>query len=132
MLSEANICVIFVPGGCTGELQPLDVAVNGEFKTSMKTRFSEWYSAQVASQLSDGKEFAEIDVQLSTALIKPNFSPQNAKLNLHRHFLVYSKYSAQTRFTPPTGKNRQHRTIMSPKYGSGGGWGTGIHKLKLI
>ena len=52
ILKETNICIIFVPGGCTGELQPLDVAFNGDFKTSMKGKFSEWYSSQVAAQLA--------------------------------------------------------------------------------
>ena len=35
-LEECNIKQVFIPGGCTGELQPLDAAVNGCFKMEMK------------------------------------------------------------------------------------------------
>ena len=39
-LEECNIKQVFIPGGCTGELQPLDVAVNGCFKMEMKKFFT--------------------------------------------------------------------------------------------
>jgi len=31
-LEDNNILVVFVPARCTGDLQPLDVAVNDDFK----------------------------------------------------------------------------------------------------
>ena len=39
-LSSHNIYQVFVPAGCTGELQPLDLSVNEEFKAAMKSSFS--------------------------------------------------------------------------------------------
>ena len=77
-LQDANICVIFIPGGCTGELQPLDVAVNGDFKASMKSKFSEWYASQVSQQLAEGKDVDDVQVTLTTAAMKP----------VHAHWLV--------------------------------------------
>jgi len=35
-LKDNNILVIFVPAGCPGDLQPLDVAVNDDFKRDLK------------------------------------------------------------------------------------------------
>lgn len=35
-LQTHNIHQVFIPAGCTGELQPLDVGVNQEFKQLMK------------------------------------------------------------------------------------------------
>ena len=34
----------FVPASCTGELQPIDVAGNDEFKKNIKNFFINWYS----------------------------------------------------------------------------------------
>ena len=33
-----HIHQVFIPAGCTGELQPLDVSVNEQFKASMKAQ----------------------------------------------------------------------------------------------
>ena len=54
-LQKHNIHPIFIPAGCTGDLQPLDVAVNDVFKRKMKEKFSSWYSEKVGSQLKSGK-----------------------------------------------------------------------------
>uniref|UniRef100_A0A1X7V5S5 DDE-1 domain-containing protein n=1 Tax=Amphimedon queenslandica TaxID=400682 RepID=A0A1X7V5S5_AMPQE len=39
-LRQNHIHQVFVPAGCTGELQTLDVSVNSVFKESMKSHFS--------------------------------------------------------------------------------------------
>ena len=39
-LSSNHIHQVFVPAACTGELQPLDLAVNSEFKALMKESFA--------------------------------------------------------------------------------------------
>ena len=41
-LQSNNIHQVFVPAGCTGELQPLDVGVNQDFKELMKNFFGRW------------------------------------------------------------------------------------------
>ena len=71
LLKDANIKVIFVPAGCTGELQPLDVSVNGEFKHALKGKFSSWYATQVAKQLHDGVGLEDVNVNFTSSLIKP-------------------------------------------------------------
>ena len=65
-LKSANINPVFVPGSCTGELQPLDVAFNGDFKRIMKDQFSNFYAQAVENGLSEGKEMKDIKVDLST------------------------------------------------------------------
>ena len=68
---QANILITFVPAGCTGELQPLDVGVNNEFKQNMKAKFSEWYSSIIKNGLDKKKQIHEIQVELRTSTIKP-------------------------------------------------------------
>ena len=50
-LRENNV---FIPAGCTGELQPLDINFNDEFKLLMKTNFSQWYANEVKESLDKG------------------------------------------------------------------------------
>ena len=52
---EANhIRAVFIPAGCTGELQPLDISVNDVFKKKLKLCFSHWYANEVSTALSNG------------------------------------------------------------------------------
>ena len=69
-LEECNIKQVFIPGGCTGELQPLDVAVNGCFKMEMKKCFTNWFASKVTAQLdSVDKENSPVDLRIS--VVKP-------------------------------------------------------------
>lgn len=43
-LKKQGIVVKFIPGGCTGELQPLDLSGNSQFKELVKKRFVTWYA----------------------------------------------------------------------------------------
>ena len=43
-LEECNIKQVFIPGGCTGELQHIDIAVNGCFKMEIKKCFTNWFA----------------------------------------------------------------------------------------
>jgi hypothetical protein len=70
VLNEANIIPLFVPGNCTGELQPLDVAVNFIFKQKLKAKFIEYYADQVKAQLQEGKEIENVRVDLAASTIK--------------------------------------------------------------
>ena len=55
---------------CTDCLQPLDLSINKPAKNFLQNKFQEWYSKQVATRLSDGKqEIQPVDLRLS--VIKP-------------------------------------------------------------
>lgn len=60
-LEKRNIIPVFVPASCTGELQPLDLTVNGEFKRLLKNEFIEWYSNEL--QFLEEKE--SVDLRIS-------------------------------------------------------------------
>ena len=71
-LLKDNKCeVVFVPGGCTGELQPLDVAVNEPFKKLMKDEFTAWYSGEVAESLFRGTDIEEAVIDMKISTMKP-------------------------------------------------------------
>ena len=61
---ENNIATVFVPANMTGQLQPLDLAVNGYAKKYCKKKFNEWYMEQIMKQLDSGKPIHEIAVKL--------------------------------------------------------------------
>ena len=63
-LHQNHIHQVFIPAGCTGELQPLDVSVNEQFKASMKAHFARWYSTEVNESLDQGFEVANIRIDL--------------------------------------------------------------------
>lgn len=44
--------VEFIPGNCTGELQPLDLSVNGFFKEKCKAQFTDWYAGRVMDAMT--------------------------------------------------------------------------------
>ena len=71
MLKSNNIHQIFVPASCTGELQPLDVGINVQFKTFLKQEFSRWYSNEVLEAMRKGVAISEIKVDLRASLMKP-------------------------------------------------------------
>ena len=76
VLKEAGFELVFVPGNCTSELQPLDVAVNSRFKAVLKERFTVWYADRVQSAIrshpsdvQDAIESVQPDLRLS--VMKP-------------------------------------------------------------
>lgn len=70
-LRQNHIHQVFIPAGCTGELQPLDVSVNEQFKVSMKAHFARWYSTEVKESLDQGPEVASIRIDLRASVLKP-------------------------------------------------------------
>ena len=64
-----NIQPLFVPAACTDKLQPLDVAVNYDYKEVLKGEIHEWYSTQVRKSLNDDDDTgiaAQVDLKSST------------------------------------------------------------------
>lgn len=70
-LQSHNIHQVFVPAGCTGELQPLDVGVNQDFKQLMKNSFSRWYAEEVREALDHGVAISDVRVDLRASVVKP-------------------------------------------------------------
>ena len=69
-LQSHNGHQVFIPAGCTGELQPLDVGVNQDFKQLMKDSFSRWYTEEVREALDHGVAVSDVRVDLR-AVVKP-------------------------------------------------------------
>lgn len=53
VLRNHHIFTIFVPAGTTGELQPLDVDFNDDFKVELKNHFIMWYAEKVANSMDE-------------------------------------------------------------------------------
>ena len=64
LMKDSGFQCVFVPASCTGELQPLDLTVNAQFKTMMKDRFISWYAEKVAEDFNQ-----KVDMKLS--IVKP-------------------------------------------------------------
>ena len=79
-LESSNIKPVFVPAGCTGELQPLDITVNDAFKRELKSCFTTWYAKEVSKALKNGEDVEKIKVNLAISVIKP----------LHSNWLLYA------------------------------------------
>ena len=71
MLKSNHIHQVFVPASCTGELQPLDVGINDQFKGLLKQEFSQWYASEVQQALRQGVAISGIKVDHRASLIKP-------------------------------------------------------------
>lgn len=70
-LKSHNIHQVFVPASCTGELQPLDVGFNQDFKQLMKDSFSRWYSEEVREAMDRGVAINDIKIDLRASIVKP-------------------------------------------------------------
>ena len=69
-LEANNICCCYVPAGCTGQLQPLDVALNDELKKLLTAEFTTWYASEITKELKSGKSVQDININLTTTRIK--------------------------------------------------------------
>lgn len=65
LLKQNKIIPLFVPAYCTDKLQPLDLAVNREYKEILKGHFHDWYTEKVC----DDTESTIVD--LRTSVVKP-------------------------------------------------------------
>ena len=70
-LKSLNIVLVPVPANMTHFFQPLDLTVNGSAKMFTRKQFTEYYSDAVRSQLDDGKEIEDIQVDFRLTSVKP-------------------------------------------------------------
>ena len=67
-----NRCeVVIVPINLTNKFQPLDLSVNKAAKAFIQNQHNDWFSNQVARQLKDGTEPADINVSTKLSDLKP-------------------------------------------------------------
>ena len=85
MLDSNNINVILIPANCTDRLQPLDISVNKSVKEFLRSKFQEWYSKKICSQLKGEKEKSPIDLRLSI------LKPEGAKWMISAYNYLVSK-----------------------------------------
>ncbi|ELT92395.1 hypothetical protein CAPTEDRAFT_190870 [Capitella teleta] len=71
LFGEHNIRLVYLPPNCTGELQPLDLSGNADFKSVLKAQFVEWYADKVASSLTAGQDPSQLKVNLRLSTLKP-------------------------------------------------------------
>ena len=69
-LEDNKILVVAVPAGTTDKLQPFDLSVNKAAKDFLLERFRHWYAQQVMKQLQDHEDPKNVQVNLSTAVMK--------------------------------------------------------------
>ena len=70
-LESLNIKHVFIPPGCTGELQPLDLTVNDYFKKCLRKKFNDWYSEEVERELRDGLNPRKSKANFQLLVMKP-------------------------------------------------------------
>jgi len=64
--THQNICLLFVPGGCTGVWQPLDVAIQCPLKLSLRRSAHRDLVAKVTAHLEgpDSEDLIALDMRL--------------------------------------------------------------------
>lgn len=69
-LEDNKILVVAVPDGTTDKLQPLDLSVNEAAEDFLQECFRHQYSQQVMKQLKDHEDPKNIQVNMSTAVMR--------------------------------------------------------------
>ena len=90
-MDDNHILFVRVPANMTNIFQPLDLTVNGSFKSLMKSKFTEWYSKEIGKQLENNIPMEDIEVKLKVSVLKP----------LHASWLV----EAYNHLTSATGRD---------------------------
>ena len=70
-MKENHILFVRVPANMTNIFQPLDLTVNGSFKSLMKSKFTEWYSKEIGKQLEENVLIGDIKIKLKVSVLKP-------------------------------------------------------------
>ena len=66
LLDEHNTHIVSIAANCMDRLQPMDLSINESVKEFMRSKFRDWYSAQVQHQLDKGEEISPVGIKLST------------------------------------------------------------------
>jgi len=69
--SKNNCEIVIVPHNLTNKFQPLDLTVNKLAKSFIQNQYNDWFSTQVAHQLKEGKNPADIKVSSKLSDLKP-------------------------------------------------------------
>ncbi|CAG2215564.1 unnamed protein product [Mytilus edulis] len=86
-LHRANIKVVYVPAGCTDQLQPLDLRVNKVYKDILRAKFQDWYADEVAKFLKKKRKLDKFEIDMRLSVIKP----------LHARWLVKTQKQLETK-----------------------------------
>ena len=70
-MMENHILFVRVPANMTNIFQPLDLTVNGSFKSLMKSKLTEWYSKEIGKQLEENVPIEDIEIKLKVSVLKP-------------------------------------------------------------
>ena len=70
-MKENHILFVRVPANMTNIFQPLDLTVNGSFKSLMKSKFTGWYSKEIGKQLEENVLIEDIEIKLKVSVLKP-------------------------------------------------------------
>ena len=69
VLKDNNILPVRASANMTPIFQPLDLTVNGTFKTFMRKKFSEWHSRLILHALEKGCEVMDVKVDVMLTII---------------------------------------------------------------
>ena len=61
---------MYIPAGCTGELKPLDLSANDEYKNFVKNSFIQFYAYEVAKEI-DANQPQNDQYKITAFIIKP-------------------------------------------------------------
>ena len=71
LIDENHWTTVFVAANLAHAFQPLDLANNGVPKSSLKSKFSGWYSKEIAKALDMGQDIHEVKVDNTLTVMKP-------------------------------------------------------------
>ena len=63
--------VVWIPAGCTDDMQPLDLVVNGTLKAHLKSAFTAWAQSEITRQRNFGVKPANIKLNFDLSVLKP-------------------------------------------------------------
>ena len=69
-LDQNNIAYVQVPPNLTNIFQPLDLIVNEFAKSSLKSRFQEWYARELTNDLDKEENVDQIDIDAKLSKMK--------------------------------------------------------------